>query len=160
MRSFIRFANWIMRAYLATPLAFRWVYWLLPVVYFIFPFDIVPDLLGGFGRLDDLLLIAFSFWALDRAPRFREFFQEAKQERKSQEQEGTRMGGGEREHAVKPPHVVLGISPGADPAEIKKAYRGLLRMYHPDKFAHLGSEFEVTAKRRTQEIVAAYEKLK
>jgi len=161
MRTFIRFANWIMRAYLATPMAFRWVYWVLPLVYFLFPFDIVPDLIGGLGRIDDLLLVAFAFWALDRAPRFREFFQEAKEEKRSQsKQEGARMGGGEWKQTIRPPHVVLGIEQGANAAEIKKAYRGLLRMYHPDKFAHLGAEFEVTAKRRTQEIVAAYDKLK
>lgn len=33
-------------------------------------------------------------------------------------------------------YAVLGISPGATAAEVKKAYRGLVRRWHPDRFTN------------------------
>lgn len=53
----------------------------------------------------------------------------------------------------------LGIQPGAKKDEIRKAYLDLLKKYHPDKFASLSDEFQELAKRRTQEIIEAYEYL-
>ena len=152
----IRMANRIGKVYFATPIHLRWVYWLFPIVYFLFPFDFLPDLIPGLGRLDDFLLIMLVFWALDRAINLKGFFREAmggartrnKQQQRSQD-----------EDTVAPPHQVLGVKRNASQQEIKKAYRKLLSQYHPDKFSHLGQEFEDTARRRTQAIIAAYERV-
>jgi hypothetical protein len=55
----------------------------------------------------------------------------------------------------KDPYVVLGIEPGADPDEIKAAWRGLARRHHPDLTGDdPGSAGRAT--RRMAEINAAY----
>lgn len=50
------------------------------------------------------------------------------------------------------PYKVLGISENADEQEIKKAYRGLAKKYHPD----LNPE-DLQAEQKFKEIVEAYE---
>ncbi|MBR3979078.1 MAG: J domain-containing protein [Oscillospiraceae bacterium] len=56
---------------------------------------------------------------------------------------------------TKDPYQVLGISPGASDAEIKKAYRRLAMKYHPDR-----NPGDAEAARKMQEINAAYEQIK
>jgi hypothetical protein len=55
---------------------------------------------------------------------------------------------------------ILGVSATASDDEISQAYRRLAQMYHPDKVAGLGPEFQVLADKRMKEINAAYEVLK
>ncbi len=57
-------------------------------------------------------------------------------------------------------YEVLGLEPGADFAEVKKAYRKLSMQYHPDKVAHLGEEFKKVAEEKMKEINEAYQYLK
>jgi curved DNA-binding protein CbpA len=54
---------------------------------------------------------------------------------------------------VRDPHGVLGVSPGADPATIKRAFRALVREHHPDRSGDPGAEA------RFRELVEAYELL-
>lgn len=56
------------------------------------------------------------------------------------------------------PHwsTVLGILRGASDAEIRAAFKKQVSLYHPDKVASLGAEFNEVAQRRTKEINAAY----
>ena len=51
------------------------------------------------------------------------------------------------------PHEILGVSPGATPAELKRAYRRLAMRWHPDRSDH------PHATERFKEISAAYEQL-
>ncbi len=52
--------------------------------------------------------------------------------------------------------AVLGLSPRADEAAVRDAYRRLIRQYHPDKVANLGPELVAVAERETRRINAAY----
>lgn len=63
------------------------------------------------------------------------------------------------EQKIEDPYVVLNVSPNASKEEIKKAYKELLKKYHPDKVAHLGEEFQKIAHKKIIEIQKAYEML-
>ena len=145
--------NYLTRVYYATPARLRWIYWVLPIVYFLFPFDFLPDVLPLLGRVDDVLLALFVFWLLDRAKLFKDFFNEAK----ARQSASGSFRDSSPEAEEQDPYRVLGLDKRATLAEAKKAYRKLLRMHHPDKFAHMGPAYEATARRRTQVIIAAFQ---
>ena len=56
-------------------------------------------------------------------------------------------------------YALLGLSPGASRAEIKKAYHAKLQDYHPDKVATLAPEFQDLANQKTIELREAYDSL-
>lgn len=56
-----------------------------------------------------------------------------------------------------PWYVVLQVSPDASRAEAQLAYRKLMRQYHPDRVATLGTELQELAERKTKQINAAYD---
>ncbi len=56
-------------------------------------------------------------------------------------------------------YAMLGLEPGADEAELKKAFREMAATHHPDKVAHLGSDASAMAGRRFAEIKLAYERI-
>jgi molecular chaperone DnaJ len=53
----------------------------------------------------------------------------------------------------KDPHAVLGVTPDASPAELKRAYRRLAMRWHPDR------NVDPLATERFKQIRAAYEQL-
>lgn len=57
---------------------------------------------------------------------------------------------------------VLGVSPEASDAEVKKAWRKLMSQHHPDKLMAKGVPEDMVqlAKEKTQEIQAAYDRIK
>ena len=59
-------------------------------------------------------------------------------------------------------YAVLGVSPDASDAEVKKAYRRLMNRHHPDKLVARGLPEEMVkmATEKTQEIKAAYETIR
>lgn len=57
-------------------------------------------------------------------------------------------------------YTILGITSGATPEEIKKAYREAASQYHPDKVSHLGKELIEFANNKFTEIKTAYEEIK
>jgi len=56
-------------------------------------------------------------------------------------------------------YTILGISPGASPEEITRAYRKRAKEYHPDRVAHLGVKLQEVARREFERIQHAYESL-
>lgn len=157
MNLITRLANSFSRIYLATPAALRWVWWLLPAIYLLIRVDFLPDFIRPFGIMDDLLLGLFILWALDRSKHFHGFFKDAWQQAKSSTEENGSTFNSAPE--TKDPFDVLGLARDATDSEIKKAYYQLIKRYHPDKFAHLGPQFEETARQYTQAINQAYERL-
>jgi hypothetical protein len=60
---------------------------------------------------------------------------------------------------VKTHYALLGVDPTADIHTIKKAFRQEIALYHPDKVAHLGREFQEMASARAAELTIAYSTL-
>jgi DnaJ like chaperone protein len=56
-------------------------------------------------------------------------------------------------------YQILGVNPGTPADEIKRAYRELVKKYHPDKVAHLGEEYTKIANERLSQINEAYDHL-
>ena len=57
-------------------------------------------------------------------------------------------------------YSVLGVPSAATDAEVKKAYRDMVRKYHPDMVSTQGESVQRTAERKTQEINEAYQNIK
>lgn len=60
---------------------------------------------------------------------------------------------------MKTHYALLGLTRDADADAIKKAFRREIARYHPDKLAHLGTDFQDMAAVRARELTAAYSTL-
>jgi DnaJ like chaperone protein len=56
-------------------------------------------------------------------------------------------------------YKILEIDKKATDDEVKKAYRKLVKIHHPDKLRHLSKEFQKGAEEKFRTIQAAYEKI-
>ncbi len=57
-------------------------------------------------------------------------------------------------------YALLGLTPEASDAEVKRAYRRLAAAHHPDRVSHLGPGAVKQATRRFQELLDAYEDIR
>jgi hypothetical protein len=133
---------------------------LLLILYFLFPYDLVPDFFPGVGWVDDILLIGLLGYFFFLRPRRAE-----RSRRAGERASGNRAFREEEEAVGEPPrpfdpYEVLGVKETASSDEIKTAYRRLVSRYHPDKVTHLGEEFRVLAEKKFKEIQRAYQELR
>lgn len=57
-------------------------------------------------------------------------------------------------------YTILGVKEDASEEEIKRAYRKLVFLHHPDRVAHLGEDIQRAANEKLRQINAAYEEIK
>ena len=133
----------------------RFLLCLLALLYTLSPYDLFPDLIIGWGWIDDLAVLGLLWWYLSKYRKKRYRY-----EGPSQEREQPSGGPREQEPSQKNAYSVLGVGRDASPEEIKRAVRRLANKYHPDKVGHMGDEFRELAERRFKEIQEAYQKLK
>jgi DnaJ like chaperone protein len=54
---------------------------------------------------------------------------------------------------------ILEVEKTASPAEIKKAYRTMVKKYHPDKLQHMDEVYRKGAEQKFRKVQEAYEQL-
>lgn len=125
----------------------RWPNWAVVLavgvglyLYFRSPIDLLPDGLGLFGYLDDVVVLGVGLWWL--------------------QQRLATPGPAPTETIPTDPYELLGIGPDAAPEAITRAYRTQLKRYHPDRVVGLGDELQRVAHERTIAIQRAYEALR
>ena len=119
----------------------------LGAFYFFLPQDLVADFVPIVGKLDDFAFLLFLIFQSKKTI----VHSCGKQEKPCPEVDSRFYS--------KTPHQVLELKPNASLADVKNAYRRLVRLYHPDKVNHLGEEIKSVANRRIIEIQRAYEEL-
>jgi DnaJ-domain-containing protein 1 len=132
-------------------------FWIvLALLYTLWPWDILPDLLPGAGWIDDVAVWILILQHLLRQERRTEAGRRYHRRRASA---GTSGPTGPPPDGHRTSREVLGVPEDASPEEIKAAYRKLANQYHPDKVSHLGEEFQRLAETRFKEIQTAYREL-
>jgi uncharacterized membrane protein YkvA (DUF1232 family) len=120
------------------------------LMYIASPVDILPDILGPLGRVDDLLIAAFlTYQALKR----RSTVHQSHTESSTSDRETSRS------QATRDPYDVFELPRTATSEEIDERYRELMKQYHPDRVASLGKELRDLAHEKTIQIQAAYDQL-
>ena len=119
------------------------------LVYFLVPYDLLPDFLGFPGRIDDLVIMAWLAW----------FYRKHIQQYVERAGLGTSSAKEVKNAKAFDAHDVLGVSPSASHEAIQTAYRARMKEYHPDKVAHLGEELQKLANEKSQDIQRAYRQL-
>ena len=143
---------------------------ILGVLYILSPYDILPDLLIGWGWLDDAVILGFLLRYFYNRKKKRDAFQKYYQNSNNTGNGGHRTAGHDQSRRQGPegnssagpwdPYQILEIERGASQETIKQAFRKLAGRYHPDKVEYLGDEFKTLAERRFKEIQRAYEELR
>lgn len=134
------------------------VYLIGALLYVLFPRDMVPDFLVGWGWLDDLIVLFFLWRYYRRLNQQRRSGNHSDQTRQTDDGRHGRTTGSDM-GKQRDPYAILDISPGATEEEIRSAYRRLAAQYHPDKVQHLGRELQELAEARFKEIQQAYDVL-
>ena len=119
------------------------------LLYIVSPLDVIPDMLGPLGRLDDLLVVALVAWRYySQGPG-----------RTGSSSSDTRNKPKSEKSPKATPYQVLDLPPNASPHEVEERYKSLMKQYHPDKVAHLGEDLRRLAHEKTIEIQQAYQTL-
>ncbi len=144
----------------------------LALLYILSPYDLFPDMVIGWGWIDDAIILGFLwryFYLMKKKrERVQKYYQ--RNQHNTQGDNNFKHAGGENNSRTNAqewsstvlwdPYKVLEIDRGASQDDIKRAYRQLAGKYHPDKVEHLGDEFKVLAEKRFKEVQQAYHELK
>lgn len=152
MKQYIGIARTLFKYYQKIPQRFRWLVWLIPILYWIMPADFLPDIFLGIGKIDDIALVLVCFWLWDKFKAMNKVGENDLGQGKQAQKKAAHTESDD-------PYTVLGVAHDADPETCRKAYRELLKAYHPDKFNHLGPDFEAIARQKTEAVIAAYQKI-
>jgi hypothetical protein len=141
----------------------------LALLYILSPYDLLPDMIIGWGWIDDLVILGFLwryFHLLKKRKRFQDYRRSGRNaysDRNYKNADGesnTRSSPNTQDStAFRNPYDILEIERGSSQEDIKRAYRQLAGKYHPDKVEHLGDEFKLLAEKRFKEIQRAYQEL-
>lgn len=144
----------------------RILIYLIPILYAIFPYDLLPDFFVGLGWIDDLILLGGLYWyhfyyrpAKAKARYEHAYRQEGQGSQQKTYHENQNNAHKDERFSSRDPYDILGVSRYASQGEIKDAYRKLANKYHPDKVNHLGEEFKELAEKKFKDIQEAYQKL-
>lgn len=144
----------------------RILIYLIPILYAICPYDLLPDFFVGLGWIDDLILLGGLYWyhfyyrPAKAKSRYERAYRREGQGRQSETyHENQKDAKRDETFSSHDPYDILGVSRYASEDEIKNAYRKLANKYHPDKVDHLGEEFKELAEKKFKDIQAAYQKL-
>ncbi|MBW2030373.1 MAG: DnaJ domain-containing protein [Deltaproteobacteria bacterium] len=149
----------------------KFLLYLLPLLYILSPYDLLPDFLVGWGWIDDLLVLGLLWYHYSRYKKKRQHYQNIYNQYRRARSQGRSQGRGwqgqdfegeeniRRSPEKRDPYEVLGIDRTASGEEIRTAYRRLVSKYHPDKVVHLGEEFQTLAEEKFKEIQEAYQAL-
>jgi len=144
---------------------------ILALLYALNPYDLFPDIIVGWGWLDDLVILGlvgrYLYNLKKKHASSQKYFGRGEQSSgyahgnytRNDHSSGTRTAFRDSSMAWDP-FKVLEIDRNASPEEIKRAYRRLANKYHPDKVEHLGDEFKLLAEKRFKDIQKAYQELK
>ncbi|MFB0532913.1 MAG: DnaJ domain-containing protein [Desulfatiglandales bacterium] len=144
----------------------RILIYLIPILYAICPYDLLPDFFAGLGWIDDLIILGALYWyhfiyrpAKVKAKSEKTYSQKGEGRRSESYQGDQKRAQTDKRFSKGNPYQVLGVNRGASIDEIRKAYRELAAKYHPDKVIHLGEEFRGLAEEKFKEIQEAYQEL-
>lgn len=139
----------------------KYIFIIIGLIYLLSPIDFLPDLFGLIGRLDDVALIGFLVWKYKQIKnRLSANFEKAKKDFNSET--STNSNSESRNNSTKKtfcPYDTLKVSKNASQDEIKKAYKKMIKEYHPDKVEHLGEDLKELANNKIRDIQRAYEEL-
>ena len=143
----------------------KWILAVLALLYVLNPLDLFPDLIVGWGWLDDLLLVGLVWYFFFRrrmvpTDRPRSSGSHGRDKAETQGHDSTASADEGPDDLAQDPYDVLGLAPGASQEDIRIAYRELASQYHPDKVVHLGEEFQALAEKKFKAIQAAYDALR
>ena len=143
----------------------------LALLYVLSPYDLFPDMVIGWGWIDDVVILGFLwryFYLMKKKrERVQRYYQNGRNnthgdnnDKKAAGENNSRSNAQTRDSSVFwDPYKVLEIERSASQDDIKRAYRQLAGKYHPDKVEHLGDEFKALAEKRFKEIQQAYQEL-
>jgi len=132
---------------------------ILALLYTFMPYDFLPDMLIGWGWLDDIIILYLLWHYFFRGKRVQPGSNGAQAEYHQNSHSSTNAS--QRGQSIpKTPYEILDVPPGASQEEIKSAFKQLAGKYHPDKVEYLGEEFKALAEEKFKEIQEAYQELK
>ena len=143
----------------------------LALLYVLSPYDLLPDMVIGWGWIDDLVVLGFLwryfYLSKKRQGRFQKYHQSGRNTHsdgnhtKAAGENSFRSNTRAQDSSILwDPYKILEIERNASQEDIKRAYRLLAGKYHPDKVEHLGDEFKILAEKRFKEIQQAYQELR